>query len=130
MLINEGKKEILENYLNTYDLWLGLWTSTGKIRENNFTLSSFNFYELKNLKEYKRIVIPKGTWVLGDDLIYTASDITFSPIYQDWTDIYGYFISSSYDNSGILLSITQYDSSQILTKGIAVLTIQPKIKMV
>lgn len=130
MLINEGKKEILEKYLNTYDLYLGLWTSTGLIKDNTYTLDSFKFYELKDLKEYERVLIPKGSWVLGDDLTYTAEDISFIPLYQNWSNIYGYFIASSEDNSGILVSITQYDSPKSLTKTVEVLTITPKIKMV
>ena len=97
MLINEGKKEIIEKYLNTYDSYLGLWTSTGLIKDNNFTLSSFSFYELKNLKEYKRILIPKASWILGENLTYTNSEISFTPIYQNWSNIYGYFMRLLYN---------------------------------
>lgn len=130
MIINEGKKEILEKYLNAYDLYLGLWTSTGLITSNTFTSDSFKFYELKDLKEYARVLIPRGSWTLGEDLTYTSPDISFTPLYQNWSDIYGYFITSSEDNSGILVSITQYDLPESLIKAVDSLIITPKIKMV
>lgn len=101
MLIYEGKKKIIETFLNSSDLYLGLWSSpfsTGKIfTGNNLIMKDFSFYEIKDLKEYKRIKVSKSSWVLEDpiNLYYISNSITYTPIQQVWFNISGYFLTTT-----------------------------------
>lgn len=130
MILNEGSRAFLEYYLNNNDCYLGLWSSSGEITSTNFSLTEFAQYELSGLKEYSRVLIPKGTWILIDSTssIYSLKTCTFSPIYQSWSSIYGYFLSSTSDNSGILLAVYRFADVTTITKGTS-LPITPYIRM-
>lgn len=107
MIINEGKQVILEYYLNNKDLYLGLWSySDNPIYKNTVKLDNIKYFELSNLG-YSRQKISKGNWILdspGARIFKSTIPAEFKAL-ETWNTIYGYFLTTTEDNSGKLLSI-------------------------
>lgn len=125
-----GKIDILNTFISE-EYYLGLFTnSSSEIPTFSpvTSLQNISVLEVDKL-EYERILIESSDWTLDEDSlsIYVTTPISISPKLQDWTNIQGYFLTHTLDNSGYLIYINVYDVKKNLTRNLDTLQIQLRI---
>ena len=130
----EGKNFLLEKYLLSTDLYLGLWSSTtSEFPRLDINLSSWSkVYEI-SFNEYSRKKVSKVNWIYNASLgAYENTEFSFLPQTQNWTNVRGYFITTSNDNTGDLFTLVAFDSAKTFLKGLveAELVIVPRYTFV
>lgn len=124
-LVNEGEHRIADILFGIQavdgELYLGIYKDAVEPAEDA-TIASLN--EVSGFG-YARKTLTRGTWVITDDeAVYTEQ--TFLASGGDWGDTYGYFIATSSDDSGKLMSIEQFASARPIEDGKG-LKITPKM---
>jgi hypothetical protein len=124
-LVNEGEHRIADILFGTQavdgELYLGIYKDAVEPAEDA-TIASLN--EVSGFG-YARKTLTRGTWVITDDEAEYAEQ-TFLASGGDWGDTYGYFIATSSDDSGKLMSIEQFASARPIEDGKG-LKITPKM---
>lgn len=123
MLAKEVKTELLINFLNQ-ELWVGLFASadvpvnTYLDFTNAITLNDITTLEVTNT-EYLRIKISPEDWDFSEveKLAWLSSNKVFYARIKEWSNIKGYFISTTVDNSGDLIFLYQYPDKFNLPKN-------------
>lgn len=98
-------------------LYLGLYKDVTEPAE---TISLSDLSEVSGFG-YSRATLSRGIWVITDNEAEYAQQ-TFLASGGDWGDVYGYFIGTTLDNSGILLGIEHFSSHYTILddKGIKI----------
>jgi len=103
---DEGENDILNVYFSTQakrtSLWLGLYLDDPEPAEAA---------ALADLTEpsgngYARVELLQENWTVADDLA-SYPQVTFTAT-GAWGNVYGYFIATSQDNSGLLLAVEHF----------------------
>jgi len=103
-LVLEGRNNIFQSYFQSKDLYVGLWS----IHDINHKVSFKDISALELVKnEYKRQKIDKTLWSISNGIL-SYPTLTFSSLTQDWTNIKGYFISDTIDNTGNIILAEVY----------------------
>lgn len=116
MIITEGKQKIIEYFLNNNDIYLGLWSYQGASQINTFETHHLKYFELSDKQGYSRQKINKGNWYLKDSVenIYQSTEPVFFRTKEAWDNITGFFLITSLDDSGKLLSVIKFSSPEIV----------------
>lgn len=106
--VDEGENRILNILFGSTSvdetLYLGLFTNTTEPTE---TAMLANITEPTGAS-YSRKAISRGSWTIDGDLASYAQQV-FSAS-ESWGDIYGYFIATSSDDSGILMQVEAFSA--------------------
>lgn len=121
---NEGENDCATKYIkNGYaTLYLGLYTDTTEPAENA-TLSS-GLTELVGTG-YARISLASADWTITADVAENLQK-TFTAG-ADWGNVYGYFIATSLDNSGLLLFVEHFSNGPYNITNGSTIKITPKV---
>jgi len=130
ILADLGRKEILNSYFQSTDLYLGLWYNSSTLYENVDTLALSGFFdEIVYPNEYTRLKIDKNQWTFNveEQIIHTVSPIEFNPSSNVWS-ITGYFITDvATGNSGNLIDIDRFNGEVLNLTPSDFLSIIPKL---
>lgn len=130
-LVVDGRIEVLSTFFSTTDLYLGLWTGN-TLPIYTDTLSSFIVPHEFSAADYGRLLLPKEDWIIDETNIWVLphESIVFKPYMSNsWNNISGFFISSTKDNTGFLLSVTTFKQKINLPKNNN-LVITPKLVII
>lgn len=121
----EASQDLLTNYFQNNDLYVGLWYDTSFDPQESNTLNSF-IYELTQA-DYSRIKIPKNDWVIDEieRRAKTNREYSLKPIQSSW-NVSGYFICTSSDNSGVFIDLIKFQKEETLSPE-QYLNIRPQI---
>jgi len=126
--VDEGRHRIIDILFGSQDvdsvLYLGLYTNTSEPGAGS---------DLSGITEpsgggYSRIALNRGSWNIINDYAQYAQQ-TFTAT-ADWGNVYGYFIATSSDNSGILLCVEHFSDGPYNVKNEEKVKITPKIKCI
>jgi hypothetical protein len=106
--------------VSTY-LYMGLYKNAVELEEGD---------ELASITEpsgygYARKQLPRGSWAITDD-VATFAQQTFLAAGGPWGDITGYFITTTADNSGLLVASEHFTNALAIADGKGI-KITPKI---
>lgn len=112
MIITEGKRKIIEYFLNNNDIYLGLWSYQGASQVNTFETHHLKYFELTDKQGYTRQKITKGNWYLKDSIenVYQSTEPVYFRTKELWEDVTGFFLITTADDSGKLLSVIKFSS--------------------
>ena len=125
--MNEGEKRVLDILFGSTPpdgtLYLGLIKNLTEPGEDA---------SLSELTEpsgfgYARKPLTRGQWTIADDIAVYEEQV-FLAVGGDWGNITGYFIGTSLDNSGKLLSLVFFDVAKSVENGKG-MKITPKIRV-
>jgi len=124
--VDEGEHFVADVMFGSQDvppvLYLGLYKVPTSAPAETVTLTDFTE---PSGNGYVRKTLLRGSWsVVGAYAEYAIQ--TFLASGGDWGDIYGYFLATSLDNSGKVLSIVHFDSPMSVVDGKGI-KITPKI---
>lgn len=123
---DEGENLILNVFFkgsaSPSNIYLGIYKNNSEPAEGA-TLSDLTE---PNGYGYSRAIISQSDWTVAGSQASTAKK-TFTATGGDWGNCYGYFLSTSSDNSGKLLGVEQFsDGPYNITDGDSI-EITPKI---
>lgn len=129
----QGKIEFLNKFISE-PYYIGLFINSGSTISVNpgfsttTKINTISALEIDKI-EYERIIINPSDWTMDENSlsVSVSSSKEYAPKLQDWTDIQGYFLSPTLDNSGYLIYINVYDTKKNLTRNVNTLQIQPRI---
>ncbi len=124
-LVNEGETETLEAIKARYaTLYLGLYEDTTEPAETA-TLSTLT--EQAGGSGYARIALAQADWTITVDIMANLQK-TFTAAGADWGNQYGYFIGTTSDNTGKLLTVHHFTNGPFYVADTGSIKITPKIQ--
>ena len=128
--VDAGESETLDvlfvaasPWTNTY---LGMYTDAAEPGENAGLPTQGNPITEVSGAGYVRKTLARGTWVRTGDYVQYAQQ-TFTATGGSWSNVYGYFIATSPDNTGKLLCVEHFTGGPFNVPDGGSIKITPKI---
>jgi len=126
--VDEGENRVADILFGTQavdaNLYLGLYVNSAEPGESD-TLADIEVPDDSGTG-YSMKTLARGSWGITDDYAQFAQQ-TFTASGGDWGNIYGYYIATSTDGSGVLLCVETFsDGPYNVTDGDSI-KITPKI---
>ncbi|WKZ15427.1 MAG: hypothetical protein QY317_16145 [Candidatus Jettenia caeni] len=121
--VDQGRNDAATKYVKSEysNLYLGLYKNTTEPAQNA-TLASLTE---ESGSGYARIALASADWTVTANVAENLQK-TFTPT-ADWGNVYGYFIATSTDGSGLLLWVEHFSNGPYnLLNGVPV-KITPKV---
>ena len=118
-LVNDGENRIADIIFGATavdsSLYLGLYTNSSEPAEGD-SLSSITVPS-GSANGYAAITLSRGSWTVTNDNAAYAQQ-TFTASGGDWGNVYGYYIATSTDGTGVLLFVETFsDGPYNVTDG-------------
>jgi hypothetical protein len=103
-------------------LYLGLYTNSTEPAET----AVLGDLTVPSGSGYATIALTRGTWTITNDLAEYAQQ-EFEAVGGDWGNVYGYYIATSEDLSGVLLFVEQFTDAPFEVNDGDIVRVTPNI---